>query len=70
MYNAPISNDYGHRILRVRLFELGHSFEEIDAIKLKDLGDITSYWDGKAKGEEKMRRINRSKPGGRGKGRH
>lgn len=42
----------------MRLFELGHSFDYIDdELHLGDLGDILGYWSGKAKGEEKMRKI-------------
>ncbi len=69
VYNALINDEYGHRIMRVRLFELGHTFEEIDALNLRDMGDIASYWDGKTKGEAKMRSINKPKTGGRRKGR-
>lgn len=37
------------RVLRVRLFLLGHSFKEIDEMSLQDAGDVFGYWR-----EEKM----------------
>jgi hypothetical protein len=55
-------------MLRVRLFELGHSFEYIDSMNLQDMGDVSAYWDGKAKGEGKMRDI-AQKNSKKGKGR-
>ncbi len=67
VYNNSMSDEYSHRILRVRLYELGHEFKDIDALNLQDLGDITGYWDGKAKGEAKLRKINRPASRGRGK---
>lgn len=60
-----MKDDYGLRILRVRLFELGHSFEEIDAMKLRDMGDITSYWHGKGLAEKKLKKQNATAKGRR-----
>lgn len=47
------------RVLRVRMWELGHTFEEIDNLTLEQLDDIVGYWAGKANGEEKLRRTNK-----------
>lgn len=41
------------------MWELGHSFEEIDALPITDAGDIVAYWTGKARGEEKVRQTER-----------
>jgi hypothetical protein len=32
------------RVLRVKLFLLGHSFDEIDTMSLQDAGDVFGYW--------------------------
>ena len=44
------------RVTRVRMFELGHSFETIDRMSMKDVGDVVGYWSGKTKGESKLRK--------------
>lgn len=46
--------DLNMRVTRVRLFEVGHSMEEIDNMGLQDIGDVLGYWTGKGKGEEKL----------------
>jgi len=44
-------------MIRVRLFELGHTFEYIDEqMGLLDVGDVLGYWSGKGKAEEKLRK--------------
>ncbi len=44
-------------MIRVRLFELGHSFNYIDEqMTLMDVGDVLGYWSGKGKAEEKLRK--------------
>jgi len=32
------------RVIRVRMWEMGHSFEEIDDMSLSDVGDVLGYW--------------------------
>lgn len=32
------------RVLRVRLFLLGHDFDVIDRMSLQDAGDVFGYW--------------------------
>lgn len=44
------------RITRIKLFEMGHSFEYIDSLNMVDIGDIIGYWSGKSKAEEKQRK--------------
>jgi len=45
--------DTSMRVLRVRMWELGHSFSEIDDMSLVDMGDIISYWSQKSRIEQK-----------------
>lgn len=42
------------RVLRVRMWEMGHSFEEIDAMNLEDMGDVFAYWREKKMIDERM----------------
>lgn len=44
------------RIYRVRMFLEGHSFAEIDATNLDDLGDVIGYWTEKQRAEETARK--------------
>lgn len=60
MYNKPLSLEDSYRILRLSLFEDGHSFPEIDAISLEDLGDVIAYRAESAKAEEKSRNKNKA----------
>jgi hypothetical protein len=30
--------------MRVKMWEIGHSFEEIDKLDISDMGDILSFW--------------------------
>ncbi len=46
--------DQYHRVLRVRMFELGHSFDEIDRMNLEDMGDVFAYWREKKMVDERM----------------
>jgi hypothetical protein len=43
-----------NRVLRVRMWELGHSFDEIDAMNLEDMGDVFAYWREKKMVDERM----------------
>lgn len=62
-----MTEDISHRVLRVRLYEQGHTFEEIDNLSYADLADIVSYWSGKSKAEEKQSKARGQKPKGRKK---
>lgn len=42
-----------YRVLRVKMWEMGHSFPEIDNMSLEDFGDILAYWEEKAAIEKK-----------------
>lgn len=46
-------------VLRVRMWELGHSFEEIDNMNLYDFGLVIAYWHEKGRVEAKRNRIRR-----------
>jgi hypothetical protein len=59
---AP-SLDSSVRIMRVRLFLLGHSFESIDALKLSDLADLVGYWTEDSKADEYLEQKRRRKSG-------
>jgi hypothetical protein len=40
---------------RIRMWELGHRFDEIDSLGVEEVGKIIGYWSGKSKGEAKLR---------------
>jgi len=42
------------RVWRVRMWEMGHSFAEIDKMNLRDFGDVIGYWNEKNRGENKL----------------
>lgn len=42
------------RVLRVRMWEKGHSFEEIDNMSITDLGDVIGYWSEVQRGEKRQ----------------
>jgi hypothetical protein len=44
VYHKPLDPATVWRIIRVRLWEKGHTFEKIDAMSLNDIGDILAYW--------------------------
>jgi hypothetical protein len=53
-YEAPIDDgDISLRIARVKMFEQGHSFEEIDSMNFHDFTDVLSYWAGDSMGMKK-----------------
>lgn len=53
--------DSSIRIMRIRLFLLGHTFETIDSMKLSDLGDLVGYWDEDRKADEYLEEKRRRK---------
>jgi hypothetical protein len=64
-----MENALSLRALRVRLFTMGHSFEEIDRMRVGDFGDVIGYLSGTSKAEEKQRKRGNKRSSGRsGKG--
>ena len=53
--------DKSIRIMRVRLFLLGHTFETVDQLKLSDLADLVRYWDEDRRAEEYLEEKRRRK---------
>lgn len=62
-----MDDDLNWRVIRVRLFEMGHSFDEIDNLGVQDVGDIIGYWTGKAKADEKRNKGASSKGNKKGR---
>jgi len=56
-------------VLKVRFWEKGHSFEEIDNMTIEQMGWVLGYWNEKDRIERKRERTKRnlSKSRGRGK---
>jgi hypothetical protein len=55
IYDRPVTEEFSWRIQRVKLWEHGHSFAEIDNMSLEDTGDIIGYWSEKSRIEAKQR---------------
>lgn len=36
------------------MWEKGHTFDEIDSMSLKDMGDVVGYWNEKTRAEERL----------------
>lgn len=36
------------------MWEMGHSFDEIDSLSISDLGDVLGYWHENAKADERL----------------
>jgi len=36
--------DLAMRVLRVRMWEKGHTMDEIDDMNIQDIGDVIAYW--------------------------
>ena len=64
VYGAEVDTEWSWPLLRLRMWEAGHSLEEIDALGMEDLGQIIAYWSGKAKGDETVSSRNRRYTGG------
>jgi hypothetical protein len=43
-----------YRLTRLRMWDAGHSFAEIDAMSVKDFGDVIGFWAETAKADEKL----------------
>lgn len=54
-------NDKALEVLKVRMWELGHSFEEINKMNLYEFGLVISYWHEKGRVEAKRNRIRNRK---------
>lgn len=54
VYDAELDVEMSWRIIRVRLFLVGHTFEYIDSLPINTLGDIVGYWSGTAEAEQKL----------------
>lgn len=46
------------------MLESGLPLEYIDEMGLQDQGDVMAFWSGKAKGEEKLRKLSSKGKGG------
>jgi len=42
------------------MFEMGHSFEEIDRMSMEDMGDAIAYWHENSRIEERRARKNKN----------
>ena len=53
-FGAPFEDaDTGIRVIRVRMFLEGHSFDEIDNTSLSDFADVVAFWTGESKATRK-----------------
>lgn len=43
-YERGMDFDTAIAVLRVRMWEMGHSFAEIDSMSLEDFGNVIGYW--------------------------
>lgn len=50
------------------MWEMGHSFGEIDKMNLEDFGDVIGYWREKGRAEEKLAEQRKSRSSARGRG--
>lgn len=46
------------------MWEKGHSFEEIDAMSVQDIGDVLGYWAERARVQEKQEKTRKALRGG------
>ena len=53
--------DESLRVLRVKIWDKGHTFEEIDGLNLEDLGDILASWNEQAAMDAKRERARKRK---------
>jgi hypothetical protein len=50
-------NESAMMVARVRMWEKGHTFDEIDGMNLDDFGGVLGYWNETARLEAKKRRM-------------
>jgi hypothetical protein len=60
-YDAALASVY------VRMFEHGHSFDEVRKMNLEDLGTVLSVWQQKSRIEAKQQRLRENRKGGKRK---
>jgi len=44
IYDRAMPVDLAMRVLRVRMWEKGHTMDEIDDMNIQDIGDVIAYW--------------------------
>ena len=49
--------------MRVRMWEKGHTFDEIDEMNLDDFGDVLGYWNEEGRIAQKNARSKKRKAG-------
>ena len=54
VYEEDIPENLRWAVLRMQLFDKGHSLEELDTLSFEDIGYIVGYYSGKNLGEEKV----------------
>jgi hypothetical protein len=64
-YDRELTYQVALDIVRVRMWEKGHSFDKIDAMSLEDMGLVISYWGEQARIERKKKRAASRRKGGR-----
>lgn len=55
-FGAPLDESFAWRVMRVKLFLLGHSFESIDNMGLQDYSDVIGYQSAEAKAKAKQQK--------------
>lgn len=63
VFDAEMPERMGWLVTRIRMWEMGHSFGEIDTMGVEDVGHIIGYWTGKNRGEERLRRMHQRHAG-------
>jgi len=43
-YDKDMTYEEAHNIVRARMWDKGHSFDEIDKMSLEDIGIVLGYW--------------------------
>lgn len=62
-FDQGIDLETSFKVWRIRMFELGHSFEDLDNMALNDIGDIIGYWSEKGRAEERLNRMRKNLKG-------
>ena len=52
-YDRGLDNETSWRVTRIRMWEEGHTFEEIDNLTLGQIGDILGYWSERERASKK-----------------
>lgn len=56
IYDRDMPVDLAMRVLRVRMWEMGHTMEELDDMNIQDIGDIIAYWHEDGRIQQKRRK--------------